>query len=305
MMWARAKSVVETLLVRAGAARLVPRLLPRPALVLAYHNIVPSDAEVGGDIPLHLPQARFAQELDLLTETHDVVPLDRLLEGNGQRNGRRPRAAITFDDAYRGAVTAGVQELARRGLPVTIFVAPAFVGRSSFWWDALARDGHVPAEVRRRALEELRGRDDLIRRWARDVGWTLQRPGPWAAPATEKELRSALRHRGITLGSHTWSHPNLTRLAPEEVESELATSLSWLRERFECVLPWLAYPYGLHTPDVGRVVARTGYRAALCVDGGGWRRLPADRYALPRLNVPAGLSPQGFVLRIAGLRGRR
>jgi hypothetical protein len=68
------------------------------------------------------------------------------------------------------------------------------------------------------------------------------------------------------------------------------------------VLPWLTYPYGLSSPEAERVAAAEGYAGALRVSGG-WMG-PANavnRFALPRYNVPAGLSIRGFDLRTAGI----
>lgn len=303
MIRRHAKATAEVLLIHSGAARLAQRLSPQHDVVLAYHNIVPEGTEVEGDASLHLSQARFGRQLERLMQTHEVVPLDHLLDVPAGSN-TRPRAAITLDDGYRGAVTAGVQELARRGLPATLFVVPAAVGARSFWWDALASDGRLCNDVRRHALSALRGEDASIRRWAGGVGLNARLCGGVASAATEDELRAATDHAGIALASHTWSHPNLTRLALKEVEVELRRSLDWLRERFDHVTPWLSFPYGLYTGEIGRIAARVGYRGALHLGSGRWRHPPQDPYALPRINVPAGLSVNGFTLRLAGLTRR-
>src|SRR5207248_1166972 len=97
-------------------------------------------------------------------DTHTIVPLEELL--GPSRPGRRPRAAITFDDGYRGTALIGVAELAQRGLPATLFVVPGFVGRGPFWWDALAAEGGVDPVVRGRALDELQGKAAEVRGWA-------------------------------------------------------------------------------------------------------------------------------------------
>src|SRR2546422_8966546 len=74
-----------------------------------------------------------------LLRTHAIVPLEEVL--TPAPSGRRPRVAITFDDAYQGAIAIGVEELARRGGPAALFVVPAFGGGGSFWWEPLGRDG--------------------------------------------------------------------------------------------------------------------------------------------------------------------
>lgn len=296
------KAALEGGLVRsrlADAGRLTRR---RGVLVLAYHNIVPSGVEVRGDRSLHLPEALFAAQLESLRATHDVVPFDTLFNADGAR-GRRPRAVITFDDAYRGAVTVGLRHVVARALPATVFVAPAFVGGRFFWWDVVTQAGAPgPTEsLRKFALEECRGMDDVVRQWAEGSGYRLSALPADAACASENELRMASKLPGITFASHSWSHPNLVRLRPTELDEELARPLAWLGERFGNVVPVLSYPYGLASPTVERAAASAGYRAGVLVTGGWTARRPRNPFALPRLNVPAGLSPNGFVLRTAGL----
>ena len=117
--------------------------------------------------------------------------------------------------------------------------------------------------------------------------------------ATEEELRSAIRTGLVTLGSHSWSHPNLAALDEVELSGELSRPLEWLRSRFEGVVPWISYPYGCSSPHVERAARALGYVAGLLIDGG-WIRAPMRRpFALPRRNIPAGLSGPGFSLRAA------
>lgn len=303
MMWpSEVKRTVERGLVFSGLPALSRRNRRGAVLILAYHNIVPAGVDICGDRSLHLPQSMFAAQLDSLRATHDIVPLDTVLDGDVTRS-TRPRAVITFDDAYRGAVTAGIREVVSRGLPATIFVAPAFVGGRFFWWDAVTPPGTagLTESCRERALEECRGVDEAVRHWAEKSGHPARTLPEAAACATENELRAASKQAGITLASHTWSHPNLLRLTPDELDQELVRPLAWLRQRFDRVLPVLSYPYGLSSPAVERAAESAGYRAGVRVSGGWMSPRPRNSFALPRWNVSAGLSRHGFLLRSAGL----
>src|SRR5579862_5104874 len=131
----RARDWVETSLVWSGIPRWLVRGRHGRTLVLAYHNVLPDTAEPTGDRSLHLPRARFAEQLDVLADWCDVVPLATVL-GRAPATGR-PRVAITFDDGYRGALTVGAAELRARSLPATMFISPGLVGGDGFWWDAL------------------------------------------------------------------------------------------------------------------------------------------------------------------------
>ncbi len=294
------KGWIERGLSRGGLAALGRRRRRGQTLILAYHNILPHGTPAGADRSLHLPQAAFAAQLDDLAATCEVVPLESALSGPAAVG--RPRVAITFDDAYRGAVTAGVAELARRGLPATIFVAPGVLNDHAFWWDRFidaAGNGFGEAE-RARALEEGRGEDAAVAALASGLGFR-EVPVPAAArSATQGELRSALGFSGLALGAHSWSHPNLARLGGTALAEECTRPRAWLQQFTQRALPWVAYPYGLSSDEVEGAVAAAGYAGGLLIEGG-WSRGPSvPPFRTPRYNVPAGISRDGFRARLAG-----
>lgn len=296
------KSLVERTLLRSGVPAASLRRLRHGALVLAYHGVRPDGAIAAGERSLHVSRARFARQLDLLAETHEVVPLADLLAA--PQGGRRPRAAVTFDDAYLGALRCGVPELVARRMPATVFVAPGILGVTATWWDALAEahGGVTPDAVRDEALERWVGNAErVVARWPEEFGRGSLLPD-WARPATERELVEMASSPGISVAPHSWSHPNLARLDPDTLDRELRRPLAWLEERFARTLPIIAYPYGRVSPAVERAAQLAGYQWGLRVDGG-WLRprtieLP---FAVPRLNIPAALSDDGFRLRARGL----
>lgn len=293
------KAAIEGLLAHGGPAAIARATRRRGALVLAYHNILPDGVVAPGDRSLHLARARFSEQLDELLQHLDIVPLAELGRPHA---GNRPRAVITFDDAYRGAVTAGVRELVRRGLPGTIFVTPGLLGDHTFWWDACAGPNDLAQAVRSHALDVLRGEDKAVRDWVATQGRPLAEAPAAARSATEAELDAALRCPGITAGSHTWSHPSLARLTDAELRAELTRSRDWLSGRYgDRFVPWLTYPYGAWSPAVAEAAREVGYAGAFRVEGGWSIGQVAGDFAIPRLNVPAGLSADGFALRAAGL----
>ena len=284
-------------------AALAGRRLRGRALVLAYHNVLPEGEAPLGEASLHLPERTFIAQLDLLRDVCDVVPLAGILDPVAP--DARPRVAITFDDAYAGAVRVGLAAVRRRGLPVTMFVAPGLLEGRAFWWDVLAMPrGELREQVRRHALYACRGEDEAVRRWARETGLPLGEPPEALRGATEAELRGAADEGALTIGVHTWSHPNLAALEAAELRAELARPLAWLRARFAGVVPWLAYPYGLAPADGGRAARSAGLDVGLLVSGGWLPPAGVDPYAVPRFNVPAGISLDGFRLRLAGLLPR-
>jgi peptidoglycan/xylan/chitin deacetylase (PgdA/CDA1 family) len=336
--------------VSSGVAARSRRKAGGRVAILAYHNVVPSGAGPPGDASLHLEVDRFRRQLDRLVETHRVVSLaeavgdgwaDAAREAGATRNiagreggetkaiagrsdagmGRpvasRPAAAITFDDGYRGVLRHAVPELVARGLPATVFVCPGLLGAEGFWWDRVSLSpGGAPAGWRESALEALAGRQDAVM-GAMPGG----EPPHVCRPVTEEELHELAEAPGITLASHTWSHPNLTALPDDDLAEELARPARWLAEHVpdSHLVGHVTFPYGLWDQRVRAAGEAAGYRFQYRVEGGlavpggtGGPRsasggaVPGSPGAfpaivLPRINVPAGVSVRGFELRTSGV----
>jgi peptidoglycan/xylan/chitin deacetylase (PgdA/CDA1 family) len=290
-----AKSAIEHALIVAGARRWAAQRHQQDICILAYHNIVPDGdpARPLGDASLHLTLADFRAQLDHLGRYYQVVALQDTLAP--PRRTSRPRVVITFDDAYHGTLVLGVEELAKRGLPATVFVPPGLLGGQALWWDAFAPPDSAPdagltPAMRREALGDQGGRVERVREWARRAGWVERELPETMRTGTETQLAAA-------------SHPDLAQLPADERDAELRTPLAWLRARYRCTIGWLSYPYGLSSEATEEAVRAAGYDAALLV-GGGWTGIPPrDRSAIPRSNIPAGISGAGFALRVSGFRG--
>ena len=299
------KRYAESTLARSGVAHGIRSLAEPTTAILAYHNVVPYGESPVGDLSLHIDQDVFGTHLDRILETHDVVPLADLLQPESPRTGR-PRAVITFDDAYQGALTAGVEELRKRDLPSTMFVSPGLLSAEGFWWDLLSpgSGSTLAPDVRALALDELRGVHADVLAWATREGLPRISLPDFARPSDEGMLADPSRFPRMVFGSHTWSHVNLALTTTEETRSEVLRTRSWLATSGLPTVDWLAYPYGLYSEDaVAFVAAHTD--GALRVDGGLAERrghVRGARHRFPRVNVPRNLTVDGLCLRLCGLR---
>lgn len=284
------------------ARRIASKRRSGSRIVLGYHNIISPGTERAGDGRLHLSLDCLRFQLDALQRSDIRIaalndPLPSPEAG--------PEAVITFDDACAGAIELAVPELAARDLPGTVFVAPGLLGSPAPWWDRLATevDGAVPDVIRNIALNEYQGVDSRVLFAAADKGWAVTQTRPHFRIATEAELAAALLlHPKLAFGSHSWSHANLAALDPHALEAELQESLEWLTARWPTrTIPWIAYPYGLESPEVRAAVARLGYIGALRISGGWQRSGSSNAFAAPRLHVSSLLTRRGFVARTSGL----
>jgi len=293
------KSSLERVFASSVAARLGRLRRRRQRLILAYHNVIPAGHPARGDRSLHLDFDTFRRQLDWLQGDATVLSLQNALRADSAA----PAVAITFDDAYAGAVRLALPELATRGMPATVFVAPGLLDSGVPWWDRVAgEDGAVPEQIRNLGLGEMGGDSAPILAWAAE-NRAMQPDDPASAIATNADLLTASALPGMTLGAHSWSHANLARQDEKRLLQELEAPLQWLSQRFPTIArPWLAYPYGLSSQLVHELAARSGYEAGFAISGG-WFRPHGVEMALPRLNIPARLSLNGFGARVGGLVG--
>jgi peptidoglycan/xylan/chitin deacetylase (PgdA/CDA1 family) len=97
---------------------------------------------------------------------------------------------------------------------------------------------------------------------------------------SEDEVRY-IKSKGISLGSHTATHANLTLLDQEDMQRQLEDShdkLSHLGESFYS----FSYPWGQWSPQSVEAVKASGYECAVTV-GEQPRNTAADAYFLPRI----------------------
>jgi peptidoglycan/xylan/chitin deacetylase (PgdA/CDA1 family) len=174
----------------------------------------------------------------------------RPVAADGLRDGPRRGLHVTFDDAYRSVLDA-LPTLRRLRLPATVFVATAF-----------ADGGGRPLDVPELAAEVERHPEHL-------------------ATMTWDELR-ALAAEGVEIGSHTVSHPHLTRLADADLDRELRDSRARVEAELGRPCRLLAYPFGEHDERVQSAARSAGYEAAFALADGAGRQ---NAYALPRIDL--------------------
>lgn len=103
--------------------------------------------------------------------------------------------------------------------------------------------------------------------------------GKTGTPLLSWKQVKALHEKGISFGSHTCTHPWLSRLCNKQIWHELIASKKRLETELRQRIQILAYPYGESNNEIRRMAMTAGYTAAFGVDRGTigqfnlWRRL--------------------------------
>jgi len=91
--------------------------------------------------------------------------------------------------------------------------------------------------------------------------------GPDPSFLTWHQLRK-LERRGIAIGSHTVTHPDLTTLSDAQALAELRHSRAALQRHLRHPVQWFAYPAGAEDARVVALVRRAGYVLAVTTKPG-------------------------------------
>lgn len=92
---------------------------------------------------------------------------------------------------------------------------------------------------------------------------------------------------GMTIGSHTLTHPRLGKIPAAQARAEVFDSRRRLEDALGVAIDAFCYPYGSHSPEVVEFVRAAGYQSAASTIRDN-RNAPADRFTLRRVMVQPG-----------------
>jgi peptidoglycan/xylan/chitin deacetylase (PgdA/CDA1 family) len=186
----------------------------------------------------------FVRQLEELRAAGFVSCLPGQANTAGEGAPKR-RVALTFDDGFANVFQNALQPLAEKQFQATQFLVSDFVGKLN-QWDL--RDGEAPESLM-------------------DAG----------------QVREWLR-AGHRIGSHSLTHPRLTRLSLRDAQEEILASKKQLEDSFGVGVEDFCYPYGDWNEAVRDLVMEAGYRSA-CTTEYGVNTPAIPAWALRRITV--------------------
>ena len=274
----RAQRLVE-IAERMGVVRSLKGLHDRrnPALaILAYHRVMPTDdlecypfdQELISATPVQFDsQMRYVRE-----HLHPVSLQDVIAQIEHGTPLPANAVAVTFDDGFADTYRYAFPILRRYRIPATIFVSTGYVESGEPFWFELAsylvyrvplyslepKDGvRLPtgdswtdrtASLRRlhSILKDLPNdaRQKVLSTWTHRYATELRRGATRHSRPISWPQIIEMAASGIAFGSHTVSHPNLTRVTDEQLNLELTESKYTLESKLQQPIDTIAYPIG-------------------------------------------------------------
>jgi peptidoglycan/xylan/chitin deacetylase (PgdA/CDA1 family) len=288
----------KELLARIGASTGATRLaeaLPRKAslMILNYHRIGDAARTPYDSGTFSATTAEFEWQVQFLKRRYRLLTLFEALDIVHNRFPLTdPAVLLTFDDGYRDNYDEAFSVLRRHGVSATFFVPTAFVGTGVLpWWDVIAyliknasTDTLVlrypapaelqlsPGNINPTIMQVLRLFKQTVMTDPERFLFELEaacgatRPGSAAERCfLNWEEAREMQAAGMCFGSHTHTHPILSKLSVQAQTDELVRSRQILEAELSGPLDTLAYPVGQRdsfSPDSFTALRNAGYSAA-------------------------------------------
>ncbi len=229
-----------------------------PVSVLMYHQVGPfASPKLHRAGYCHVRRFR-AQMAWLRRFRYNVIGLDHLLDGLYGDATLPPRAVVlTFDDGYENFREHAWPVLRRHGFPATVFVVANHIGGRAEWLG----DGQAKA------------------------------------PLMDADTLRSLSAEGVSFGSHTLSHPRLSRLDEATQRREIHESKVRLEALLGVPVRHFCYPYGDYDARSRALVAEAGYASGLtCIRGAA--NTADGAHEIPRKAISYGDNLVGFLWKL-------
>jgi peptidoglycan/xylan/chitin deacetylase (PgdA/CDA1 family) len=269
--------------------------------VISYHRVVEDleESSQSSISPMLISTRMFEQHLDWVGRHYEFVELDEI--GSRLETGMgftRPTAAVTFDDGYSDVYHNAFPLLFKKGIPAAVFVVTGLVGTQQLHIHdklyLLLKSAFLNARHTSRQVVELLRHADIVTPQLETIG--RMQPDAFSVMAAlldgatqtqvncmiqvldtrfgvgygrhdglsslSWEMLEEMQSAGMTIGSHTRSHPLLTNESREKVIEETTRSRRDLEDRLCVKVQHFAYPDGRHNADITAAVAAAGYRFA-------------------------------------------
>jgi peptidoglycan/xylan/chitin deacetylase (PgdA/CDA1 family) len=229
---------------------------------------------------------------------------------------------ITFDDAYADFLDFAWPILKQLRLPVTIFVPTAYPDHPEmpFWWDKLyhAFSSTTQRELvdtplgalslanpneRRRGLRTLQGYAKTMgtaeaQKMVDSICRQLVGKSICTSSVLSWDQLRALSKEGVTIGSHSRTHPLLDKLSAGEIRDEVRGSQMDLKREIGSSLPIFCYPNGDYNRTVVAIVKKEGIVLGFTTIAGGNDLGSEDLLALKRIDITPRTSAPIFRIRV-------
>jgi peptidoglycan/xylan/chitin deacetylase (PgdA/CDA1 family) len=294
--------------------------------IVMYHGVVDEALPVYNWC--QLVSQDFDRQISYLAHEYHVIALPELVE---RLNTRRPIddnvLCVTFDDGFQSIRKLAFPILQKYQVPATVFLVTGLIGTSGIPWPeqlycslsntvqteidfdsskiALSNEEDKSRAYRRisTVLKSLpvELKEETFEKLLQDLNPTISSSSDAISMLKWEDVEFLQASGLISFGSHTHTHPILSRCPISRQREELLKSRDMLLEHLDNA-DLFAYPNGTKsdfTGDTKRLLAELGYKCALSAIRG-VNSSTSDPYELRRIDNGAGTAFADFRVGLLG-----
>lgn len=263
-------------------ARFLARNHPR---ILMYHRISPDGA------PGTISVDEFRNQMRLIKKSFTPIHLSKLIELHEKGITPKHAVAVTFDDGYSDFADYAFPILQEQGIPATLFITTGFVNGDVWLWPdkikyLLSKKSKIKIPENDGAVEGLKTIGSSFSLWSdisnycltlnnsvkekyisdlffiNDVNLPKDAPSGFK-PVGWDELKAFVAEGLLDIGSHTCTHPVLTRLSEADLRYELMFSKDTISFNLGVDVSILCYPNGMPSDfddNIKYALLKSGYK---------------------------------------------
>ena len=169
-----------------------------------------------------------------------------ILDSNELINSNKPGILFTFDDGFQNNYTNVLPILEKYSVPGLFFITTQHLMDSKDWLHFIN--------------ESINSEWDNPKEISEDI------QNDFYDGLTEEMLIKMSNNPLVTLGSHTVTHPFLSKCGIKEINQELENSKEYLEKITKKSIKYIAYPFGDYDERVVEIVKENGYEAGFGID---------------------------------------
>ncbi len=306
------KRALSTTLKNVGLVE--KRLKKGGVIILMFHKI----DEILDQLPLTIPPSVFDQILTELESRSEIVPIESILDDNGALiTDKEVKFVITFDDGYKNNYEKAYPILKKHNAPAIIYLSYGHIQNDLMFWYERLSSGIRQTCKKRVNLTDI-GSENFTLSTPADKDFAVIKLNQWLklfslekrmrlidtildrlevaetklelSPMLSWEMIKEMQGNQITFGSHTITHPILSREDPEIIEKEIVESRQLIEDKIGKPVTGFAYPNGTvqdYNELALRYVRKTYFHA--CTTETGINHEGQDPHQLLRINVDPGM----------------
>lgn len=292
-----------------------------PCIILLYHRIVDENSKyLNKGAAVHHPIKDFSREIAYFKRHFQILSMDEVV--NRMKSGKefeRPSIAITFDDGYLDNYTLAYPILKKHEVPATIYLTTGLVGtpdgiwteqigtafletkKDQFHFSSVLGDETIPIRTeeekkqastkvsetlklipddeRRELIEKLFEKLEVSDKVGRHVGKRMM--------LNWDEVQE-MRKDGMTIGSHSHTHPILSQMPIQKAKDEILNSKMVVEKNVPMRVKHFSFPNGREedfSEELRDYCREIGFESVCSVVYGPYDASKKDPFSLKRVGA--------------------